>query len=114
MIHAPTAPTSAPSNFHVEVLNTTAIEIEWYLPPYSSRGGIIRGYKLFYRPTNVTRETEINIRDNQTDAYIVGGLQPATSYRFSVLAYTSVGNGPRSIHLTVATLSKRSLFRNKS
>ena len=49
----------------------------------------------------------INIRDNSTDVYAVSGLTAATSYRFSVLAYTSVGDGPRSIALTIATLSKQ-------
>ena len=105
-IDPPTAPTSAPSNFHVVVINSTAIEIEWNLPPYNSRGGIIRGYKLFIQPINMS-ETVVTIQDNQTDGYIAGGLKPATFYRFSVLAYTSVGEGPRSIQLTVATFSKK-------
>ena len=48
----------------------------------------------------------INIQDNSTDVFVVGGLHLTTSYRFSVLAYTSVGDGPRSIVLTIATLSK--------
>ena len=46
--------------------------------------------------------------DNSTDdAYVVSGHSVATSYRFSILAYTSVGDGPRSIALTIATLSKK-------
>ena len=48
----------------------------------------------------------INIQDNLTDVFVVGGLYLTTSYRFSVLAYTSVGDGPRSITLTIATLNK--------
>ena len=51
----------------------------------------------------------IDIRSNTTDVYLVGGLERATSYRFSVLAYTRGGDGPRSIHLTIATLSKIAL-----
>ena len=51
----------------------------------------------------------INIQDNSTDVYAVSRLSVATSYRFSVLAYTSVGDRPRSIGLTIATLSIRSL-----
>ena len=49
----------------------------------------------------------INIQDNYTDVYAVSGLRAATSYRFSILAYTSVGDGPRSIGLTISTLSKK-------
>ena len=86
-------------------INKTAIEAEWDIPPYESRGGYILGYKLFVQSTNGGAERTINITDNSTE-YIVGGLQPATSYTLSVLAYTSVGDGPRSIHLTVPTLSK--------
>ena len=90
------------------VLNSTAIEIEWNLPPYNSRGGVINGYKLYIQPiTEMGTETEVIIPTNRTDGYVAGGLTPATFYRFSVLAYTSVGDGPRSIHLTVATLSKK-------
>ena len=100
------APTAAPRNFYVVAINRTAIEVEWDLPSYDARGGIIRGYKLFYLSTNGGVEQTINIPDNMTDVYTVNGLQPATSYRFSVLAYTNVGDGPRSIHLTVPTLSE--------
>ena len=102
-----TAPTSAPSQFHVNAINSTSIEVLWELPPYNSRGGIIRGYKLFVTPANGGSEQMINIEDNYTDVYAVSGLRVATTYRFSILAYTSVGDGPRSIGLTISTLSKK-------
>ena len=44
----------------------------------------------------------INISDNSTTEYILSGLDPGKAYIVSVLAYT-VGDGPRSIHLTVFT-----------
>ena len=44
----------------------------------------------------------INIVSNVTTEYIVSGLEPGTAYIVSMLAYT-VGDGPRSIHLTVIT-----------
>ena len=101
-----TAPTAPPSNFHVVVINKTAIEVQWSLPPFINRGGIIQGYKLFYENANGGGEMVIGITDNTTDVYIVSGLTPNTLYRFSVLAYTSVGSGPRSIKLAISTLSK--------
>ena len=52
-------------------------------------------------------EMLIIIPNNVTDVYIVGGLEHATSYRFSVLAYTRIGDGPRTIHLTITTLRKK-------
>ena len=48
----------------------------------------------------------INISSSTTDVYVVGGLQIATSYRVSMLAYTNAGDGPRTNHLMVATLCK--------
>ena len=89
-------------------LNTTAIEVQWDLPPYNHRGGIIRGYKLFVLPANGGEETSINIPNNSTNVYIVGGLQAATLYRISILAYTSIGDGPRTVLLSIATLGKHS------
>ena len=86
-------------------INRTAIEAEWDPPPSESRGGLILGYKLFIQSTNGGAERTID-EGNTTEVYTVGGLQPATSYGLSVLAYTSVGDGPRSIHLTVPTLSE--------
>ena len=86
-------------------INRTAIQADWDLPPVGHRGGIILGYKLFIQSTNGGAERTINITDNSTD-FIVGGLQPDTAYTLSVLAYTSVGDGPWSIRLTVSTLSK--------
>ena len=102
------APTSAPTQFHVNAINSSSIEVLWELPPYSSRGGVILGFKLFVIPANGGTERTIDV-DNSTDVYAVSGLRSATSYRFSVLAYTSVGDGPRSIALTIATLSKQML-----
>ena len=102
---SPLAPTAPPRDFYVVAINRTAIEAEWDLPPFDFRGGFILGYKLFIQSTNGGAERTIDITDNST-VYVVKGLQPATEYRLSVLAYTSVGDGPRSIHLTLSTLSK--------
>ena len=97
----PIEPTAPPTSFHVVVLNTTAIEVQWDLPLYQHRNGIIRGYKLFVQQQG-RQERTINIAGNDTTEYIVSGLEPGTAYIVSALAYT-VGDGPRSIHLTVFT-----------
>ena len=93
----------------MNAINSSSIEVLWELPLYNSRGGVILGFKLFVTPANGGTERTIDIQDNSTDVYAVSGLRSATSYRFSVLAYTSVGDGPRSIALTIATLSKQML-----
>ena len=43
-----------------------------------------------------------NIEGNVTTERIVSGLELGTAYVVSMLAYT-IGDGPRSIHLTVIT-----------
>ena len=96
------APTGPPRLFDLEVISSTSIEAMWDLPGIYDRNGIIRGYRLFVLRGGVEIRN-INITGNDTLAYIVGGLQPATAYTFSVLAYT-VADGPKSIHLTAVTL----------
>ena len=96
------APDGPPTSFDLVVINSTAIEALWELPGYSVRNGIIRGYKLFVQSQGRDIKN-ITITNNQTLAYIVGGLKRGTPYTFSILAYT-VADGPRSIHLTAITL----------
>ena len=98
------APDGPPTSFDLVVINGTAIEALWELPEYNVRNGIIRGYRLFVQSRGMDIRN-ITITNNQTLAYIVGGLERSTPYTFSVLAYT-VADGPRSIHLTAVTLCK--------
>ena len=98
------APTGAPTQFHVVVLNSTAVEVQYELPTIDSRNGIIRGFKIFVEEAGSGDGSEmvIDVVGNSTLAYIVTGLKPATAYVFSMLAYT-VADGPRGIHLTAIT-----------
>ena len=99
------APTGPPKSFDLEVINGTAIEATWDLPGINVRNGFIRGYKLFVQTRDGTTVRTITIPDNDTMAYIVGGLKSATPYTFSILAYT-VADGPRSVYLTAITFRK--------
>ncbi len=91
------------------VANTsTSITASWQLPPENARNGIISGFKLFYKlngssasPTvihivgaNLTNLTRIDVT----------GLQTYTEYEFQVLAFTSVGDGPKSSVKVARTL----------
>ena len=76
---------------------STSISASWYLPPENARHGNITGFKLFYKkkdsvgsPLNVT----INGGGNHTED--IAGLAKYTEYEFQVLAFTSVGDGPKS------------------
>ena len=98
------APTGAPTQFHIVVLNSTSIEVQYQLPTFDSRNGIIRGFKIFVEEAGSGDGSEMvfDVMGNSTLAYIVTGLEPATAYIFSMLAYT-VADGPRGIHLTAIT-----------
>ena len=79
----------------------------WELPAPNQRSGFIRGYRLFVQNTGGDIIRNITITNSETLAYVVGGLQRATPYTFSILAYT-VADGPRSIYLTAITPCKNS------
>ena len=90
-------PSQAPSNFTVAAITSTSISASWDLPPENARHGDITGFKLFYKkkdsvgsPYNVTINGGGNHIEDITE------LAKYTEYEFQVLAYTSVGDGPKS------------------
>ncbi len=106
------APTGPPSDFHVIVLNSSAIEIQWGDPQRDHQNGDITSYIVFVSPQG-GGERQIEYHTNSTDfdiARIVGGLMPSTAYTFSVLAVNAGGNGPRSISLTGQTFAVGKIF----
>ena len=103
------APTAPPSFFHVVVLNSTAVEFQWELPPIEYRNGIVRGFKLFIGQQGITAETTVNVSDPDANEYIVSRLSPATPYVCSMLAYNSA-DGPRTVYLTVSTFPNGRCF----
>ena len=94
------APSGPPLNFHIAVVNCSAIHTEWSMPSYYSRNGLIRGYKVMYKAQNSDEEV-LDLSANVTE-YVIGNLTSSTIYEVTVLAYT-VGDGPRSIFLTAQT-----------
>ena len=78
--------------------SSTSVIVSWTLPTADSRNGIITGFKLFYRkllpvgsPTAV-----LPIHDGEILTRTVTGLEQFKEYSFQVLAFTSVGDGPKS------------------
>lgn len=88
------------TNFHVTLLNSTAVEVTWR-PPTSTVGinGDIRGFRLYVDQVNGTLQT-INIEDDFAREYLVTDLQPSATYLFSILIYT-IADGPQSVRLQV-------------
>ena len=83
---------------------STSILASWQLPPVDSRNGIIRGFKLFYKKNGSAESPSTEVINNgNTLTKTVTGLLIYTEYEFRVLAFTSVGDGPKSSVRTVWT-----------
>ena len=90
-------PSQAPTSLSLSVKNSTSIEASWQLPPEYSRNGIITGFKLFYkRRASSGPSSQITVNSGSTLTKVVTGLDKYTEYEFEVLAFTSVGDGPKS------------------
>ncbi|XP_068728395.1 uncharacterized protein [Montipora capricornis] len=90
-------PSKAPTGFTVMPSTSTSIRAFWQLPPKDSRHGIIRGFKLFFRKKGSDDKPNILIITNASNsAQNVTGLDEFTEYEFQVLAFTSVGDGPKT------------------
>ena len=82
-------------------LTSTSVRASWQLPPANSMDGIILGFKLLYRNKSSASDplTVITIGSNSTLTREVTGLGKYTEYEFQVLAFSSIGNGPRSVQV---------------
>ena len=99
-------------------VTSTIITASWQLPPADSRNGIIIGFKLFYKKRgSAGRATTLTIKNGTALSKDVTGLDIYTEYEFEVLAFTSVGDGPRSSPLVVVRTMKdgkncKSMFKS--
>ena len=101
------APSQAPRNFDATAVTSTIITASWQLPPADSRNGIIIGFKLFYKKRGSGGQaTTLTIKNGTALSKDVTGLDIYTEYEFEVLAFTSVGDGPRSSPVVVVRTMK--------
>ena len=85
--------------------DSTSVRASWQMPPEDSRNGIITGFKLFYKEKGSGEsQTVLTISSGSNLTTDVSGLDKYTEYNFQVLAFTSVGDGPKSDEKTVRTL----------
>ena len=77
--------------------SSTSITASWQLPPAEDKNGVITGFKLFYKKKSSSgSQTTVAVKSGSTLTKVVSGLDEYTEYQFQVLAYTSVGDGPKS------------------
>ena len=97
MLYLISVPSQAPSNFTVAASTSTSITASWQLPPENARHGSITGFKLFYKKKDsVGSSLNLTIHDGASYTEDVTGLSICTEYEFQVLAFTSVGDGPKT------------------
>ena len=108
-------PFQPPDNFTVTAVSSTSIKASWKLPLAGSNGGIIKGFKLFYKKRSLvgSENTEV-INDGNTFTKTVTGLLTYTEYEFQVLAFTLAGDGPKSSKLVERTNEDGKIKTNAS
>ena len=91
-------PSSPPTNFTIDIVSSTDIELSWQPPVASDQNGVITNYSV-----SIEKSSSGEIVAEQTVSGIsfsVTGLLPHTTYVCSVLASTSVGMGPAASLVT--------------
>lgn len=95
------APSEPPTNLEAATLGFDHVEVRW-TPPRVSAGQVI-GYRLFYDVAETESYAEVEVPASVT-SYTATLLDPDTTYRFQVLAFTAAGEGPISDTLVCQTL----------
>ncbi|XP_077646622.1 receptor-type tyrosine-protein phosphatase delta isoform X20 [Lonchura striata] len=109
-------PSGPPRKVEVEAVNSTAVRVSWRSPVPNKQHGQIRGYQVHYvrmengEPKGQPMLKDIMLADAQWEyddtaehEMIISGLQPETTYSFTVTAYTTKGDGARSKPKLVST-----------
>ena len=97
-------PSQPPGHFSVTAKTSTSITASWQLLPADSMNGIIKGYKLFYKKKDSVGSPNIEQINNKTIvSQDLTELEEYTEYECQVLAFTSVGDGPKSTVKSVTT-----------
>ena len=115
-------PIRAPNSFKANSVNSTCIKMSWSEPPAQFVNGIIQGYKLIFYENNQTdvKQTHAiytnqsifssnlqNSGNSQGDNqyhYQMCNLAKFTLYTFSILCFTSSGDGPLTQPIQLKTL----------
>ena len=96
-----TDPSGPPSNIRGHHSSSTSIVVQWDEVPQEHRNGEIQGYKVLYSDSNGLEQKEtVNALTRETSLI---DLKTSTVYSIKVLAFTSVGDGPASSGISVAT-----------
>ena len=96
------APASPPQNLTADVLNSTAVFLQWSLLTLDQQNGVIRKYHIRQFETVTSILTSYMRGGNYTEL-LIGSLHAYYQYKFTIAAET-VERGPFSNPVTVTTL----------
>ncbi|XP_055886078.1 tyrosine-protein phosphatase Lar-like isoform X13 [Biomphalaria glabrata] len=96
------APGSPPENVIARAISATDVSVTWDEP--TTPNGVIQGYKVFYtlKPEDPVFFWD-NIETKNGRSATISKLKPNVTYAISVLAFSSVGQGPLSRAVQVLT-----------
>ena len=69
--------------------------MSWYALPQEDTGGILRGYRVFYRENKNYLYKNVTVGPEQLQVLLTD-LKPGTKYEIYNRAFTSVGEGPKN------------------
>ncbi|XP_074050015.1 neuronal cell adhesion molecule isoform X6 [Macrotis lagotis] len=97
-------PMVAPSNVHVNVVNSTLAEVHWEPVPSKSIRGHLKGYRIYYwkvknsskRNRRHVEKKILTFNGNKTHG-MLPGLEPYSHYTLNVRVVNGKGEGPASV-----------------
>ena len=97
---APPEPSAPPQNVTARALSSHMIEVRWHPPASNHQNGDISGYRVMYAKErggggSVTQASVVRLHEGARSC-ILRTLEKWTQYQIWVLAYTHIGDGPRS------------------
>ena len=95
----PPAPSAAPTNVDVPVINSTTITVQWEAVPCIEQNGDITGYIVRYGS-----QTQ-SVSGGSVTETTISNLTPSTTYNFRVAAVNDADTGGFSSTLFIMTLS---------
>ena len=95
------APTAPPENFIITAINSTALQLQWDLPPEEHRNGIIIRYTLSCEEMIsdeyllvTSPDFPLIVNENGSVSLVLNGFRPGTPINCTVSASNAAATGP--------------------
>ena len=96
-------PSAAPRYNTVVALDNQRAFVSWFTLPQDDVGALfLRGYRVYYLNYNTYQTKNVTVRPDQLQVELTD-LDPYTSYKISIAAFTTMGEGPRSYNKWIKT-----------